>query len=84
MRSETQACHVSGVQGGHEVREFYNLDETSDGKVAGAGPRDKGLALETEIGTVYVVAKLFDADWFIHACYDDPSYRASMPSAASC
>jgi hypothetical protein len=61
-----------GFKEADEVREYYGLDEIFEGRVAGAGPWDKGLALETEIGTVHVVKKVFDADWFIHAYYDDP------------
>jgi hypothetical protein len=61
-----------GFKEADEVRDFYNLDELFEGRVAGAGPWDKGLAVETEIGEVYVVEKVFDADWFIHAYYDDP------------
>jgi len=40
-------------------------------KVAGFGPWDKGVAIETAVGTLYGIQKVYDADWFIHAYYDD-------------
>ncbi len=61
-----------GFKEADEVIEHFGLKELFDGRVAGAGPWDKGLELETEIGPVWVVAKLFDCDWFIHGYYDDP------------
>jgi hypothetical protein len=61
-----------GFKEADEVIAHFGLEELFEGKVAGAGPWNKGLELETEIGPVYVVKKLFDADWFIHAYYDDP------------
>ncbi len=61
-----------GFKEADEVREYFGLDEIFEGRVAGAGPWDKGLEIETEIGPVYIVKKVFDADWFIHAYYDDP------------
>jgi len=33
---------------------------------------DKGIPIETEIGTLYGVAKAYDADKIIHVHYDDP------------
>jgi hypothetical protein len=57
-----------------EFREFvpyYELDEYFD-KVSPVTPMMKGVPIETEIGTLYGVAAVYDADWFIHAHYDDP------------
>ena len=34
--------------------------------------RDKGVEIETRLGTLYGVARAFDAERFIHAYYDDP------------
>ena len=60
-----------GFQEANEIRDQFKLDDYF-GEVVGAGPWDKGIAIETEIGTLYCIAKLFDASWFIHAYYDDP------------
>ena len=65
-----RAAMYRGFREAEEVIEHYNL-EKHFGKVIGTGPWDKGVAIDTEIGTMYAVAKLFDADWFIHAYYDD-------------
>jgi len=55
-----------------EMIPYFKLDELFDGKASGTGPFDKGVAIETEIGTLYGLAKVYDADWIIHAHYDDP------------
>ena len=61
-----------GFREADEVIEHYRLKEFFDGKVSGIGPWEKGVPIETEIGTLYGVARAYDADWFIHAYYDDP------------
>ncbi|MEW6441620.1 MAG: hypothetical protein AB1640_11860 [bacterium] len=58
-----------------EAREMiphFGLAEAFGGRVAGVGPFDRGIPIETEIGTLYGLAKVYDADWIIHAHYDDP------------
>ena len=55
-----------------EMIPHYGLDEYFQGRVASAGPFDRGVPIETEIGTLYGLANVYDADWIIHAHYDDP------------
>ncbi|MBU2547250.1 MAG: hypothetical protein KKB20_02465 [Proteobacteria bacterium] len=55
-----------------EIVPFYGLDEHFGGRIASCGPFDRGVPIETEIGTLYGLAKVYDADWIIHAHYDDP------------
>ncbi|MGW8321086.1 MAG: hypothetical protein ACWGSD_05995 [Thermodesulfobacteriota bacterium] len=54
-----------------EVIEHFRLKDKFD-KIRSFGPWDKGVPIETEIGTLYGVARAYEADWFIHAYYDDP------------
>jgi len=66
---------VGAYKGFRESDEFmahFDLKQRFDGKVYGYGPYDKDVAIETEIGTVYGIKKLFDGDWFVHSYYDDP------------
>lgn len=62
----------NGFKEADEVINHFDL-RTYFGKrnVAGFGPWDKGVPIETEIGTMYGIAKVYDGDWFIHAYYDD-------------
>jgi hypothetical protein len=55
-----------------EMIPYFGLAEAFEGRVAGVGPFDRGVPIETEIGTLYGLAKVYDADWIIHAHYDDP------------
>ena len=50
-----------------EIIEHYKLNEYFKGKTAGVRCIDKGIPIETEIGTLYGVAQVYDADWIIHA-----------------
>jgi hypothetical protein len=61
-----------GFREADEVIAHYDLKRIFEGKVYGYGPYDKDIAIETEIGTVYGIKKLFDADWFVHSYYDCP------------
>lgn len=61
-----------GFKEAPEVIEHFKLDQYfGKRKVAGFGPWDKGVGIETEVGTLYGVAKVYDADWFIYGYYDD-------------
>jgi hypothetical protein len=60
-----------GFREADEVIEHYKLNQHF-GQIDGVGPFDEGVPIETEIGILYGVAKAYDADWFIHAYYDDP------------
>ncbi len=61
-----------GFQEADEVRDHFGFDEAFDGKVKGLGPFDRGVEVDTAIGPMYLVQRAFDADFFIHAYYDDP------------
>jgi len=66
---------VGAYKGFRESDEYiphYDLKRRFDGKVYGYGPYDKDIPIETEIGTVYGIKKIFDGDWFVHSYYDDP------------
>jgi len=49
----------------------YGLDTHYKGKAIGVAPIDEGVAIETEIGTLYGLKKVYDADWIIHAHHTD-------------
>ena len=61
-----------GFRESREVIEAFGLDELFDGKLFDFGPYDKGIAIETEVGTLYGIKKAYEADWIVHAYYDDP------------
>lgn len=44
----------------------FGLDEYFDGKAWGVAPIDRGIPIETSIGTVYGLKRPYDADWIIH------------------
>lgn len=50
-----------------EIIRHYKLNEYFNGKALGVRPIDKGVPIETEIGRLYGVARVYDADWIIHA-----------------
>jgi hypothetical protein len=49
----------------------YNLDEHYKGKARGIAPIDEGLAIQTEIGTLYGIKAVYDADWIVHVHNSD-------------
>lgn len=49
----------------------YGLDEYFNGKAIGVAPVDEGIAIETEVGTLYGIRKIYDADWIVHAHNSD-------------
>lgn len=49
----------------------YELDKYFNGKAIGVAPVDQGIPIETEIGTLYGLKKVYDADWIIHAHHSD-------------
>ena len=55
-----------------EVIEYYHLREQFDCEIMGCGPFDEGVEIDTYIGKLYGLKKVYDADWFIYAYYDDP------------
>lgn len=56
---------------GPEIIERYAFDQEFKGQAKGFHMFDKGVPIETEIGTLYGVARAYDADWFIHVHYND-------------
>jgi hypothetical protein len=61
-----------GFRESQEVIEAFRLDELFDGKLFDFGPYDTGVAIETEVGTLYGIKKAYEADWIVHSYYDDP------------
>src|SRR5208283_3679272 len=49
----------------------YKLDEYFNGKAKGVAPVDEGVQIETEIGTLYGIKRIYDADWIVHAHNSD-------------
>ncbi len=49
----------------------FKLDEHFKGKAEGVAPIDRGIPIETEIGTLYGIARVYDAKWIIHAHNSD-------------
>ncbi len=49
----------------------YGLDKHYNGKAIGVAPVDEGIPIETEIGTLYGLKRVYDADWIIHAHHTD-------------
>ncbi len=61
-----------GLKEAEEVIGHFNLREYFNGKVGTTHTYDRGIPIETEIGTLYGLAKVYDADWIIHAPHDEP------------
>lgn len=55
-----------------EVEEFYHLKEMFQCEIVGCGPFDAPVEIDTYIGKLHGIKKVYDADWLIHAYYDDP------------
>jgi hypothetical protein len=50
----------------------YGLDEYyGKGKARGVCPVDEGIPIETEIGTLYGIKAVYDADWIVHVHHTD-------------
>jgi len=60
-----------GLKESKELIQYYKFDQYFNGRATGITSFDKGVPIETEIGTLYGVARAYDADWFIHAHYGD-------------
>ncbi len=61
-----------GIREADEVIEYFDLKEYLNGRVSAMSPFDKGIPIDTEIGTLYGLAKAYDSDWIIHAFHDEP------------
>lgn len=55
-----------------ELIEFFGLDQRFHGKTRGAAPLDHGIQIDTALGPLFGLRKVYDADWIIHTHYDDP------------
>lgn len=55
---------------GEEYIRAFQLDSCFS-NTAAIAPIDKGIPIETEIGTLYGIRKAYDADWIIHAHNSD-------------
>jgi len=60
-----------GLKESKELIQYYKFDRYFNRRATGISSLDKGVPIETEIGTLYGVARAYDADWFIHAHYGD-------------
>ena len=49
----------------------FQLDKYFDGKATGIAPVDRGVPIETELGTLYGIAQAYSAKWIIHAHNND-------------
>lgn len=73
-------CHDIRLRAGvglrfRETEEYiraFGLDtHFGKGKATGVAPIDEGIAIETEIGTLYGLKAVYDADWIVHAHNSD-------------
>lgn len=64
-------CVGWGLTEAREMIPYYKLDSHFD-RIASTFPFDKGVAIKTDIGTLYGLKRVYDADWIIHTCYTDP------------
>jgi len=65
-------CVGGGLAEAREMIPHFRLDGHFKGRIKATGPFDRGVPIETEIGTLHGLARVYDADWIIHAHYDDP------------
>lgn len=55
-----------------EYIKSFGLDQYfGKGKAKGVAPIDEGIPIETEIGTLYGIKAIYDADWIVHAHNSD-------------
>jgi len=54
-----------------EYIQKFGLNDYFQGKALGIAPVDKGVPIQTAIGTLYGIAKAYDARWIIHAHNND-------------
>ncbi len=54
-----------------EYIKAFGLDVAFNGKAKGIAPIDKGIPIQTEIGTLYGLAEAYDADWIVHVHNSD-------------
>ncbi|MEW6523010.1 MAG: hypothetical protein AB1445_05460 [Bacillota bacterium] len=54
-----------------EYIERFGLKADYQGRALGIAPVDEGIAIETEVGTLYGLRRAYDADWIVHAHNSD-------------
>lgn len=54
-----------------EYIKSFGLDKHYKGKAKGVAPVDEGIPIETEIGTLYGIKAIYDADWIVHVHNSD-------------
>jgi|Deesub1362A_J573_1020465.scaffolds.fasta_scaffold04050_2 hypothetical protein len=54
-----------------EYIKAFGLDKHYKGKAKGVAPVDEGIPIETEIGTLYGIKAIYDADWIVHVHNSD-------------
>lgn len=54
-----------------EYIKAFKLDEHYKGRAKGVAPVDEGVAIQTEIGTLYGIKAIYDADWLVHVHNSD-------------
>jgi len=55
-----------------EYIKLFKLDEYFNKKAYGVAGIDEGIMVDTEIGPIPILKRMFDADWIIHAMHNDP------------
>jgi hypothetical protein len=70
-RIRLRFCVGAGLSEARQMIPQYGLDRHFENILA-TWPFDKGVAIETDIGTLYGLKRVYDADWIIHTCYSDP------------
>ena len=61
-----------GSKESNEIISHFNLKEYFNGHVRGISAFDKGIPIETEVGTLYGLAGAYDSDWIVHVGHDEP------------
>jgi len=62
-----RVCTGFRIREPDEIIKHHKLDEYFSRRAQAVRPIDKGVPIETDIGTLYGIAKVYDADWIIHA-----------------
>ncbi|MFO7963760.1 MAG: hypothetical protein R6U50_07560 [Desulfobacterales bacterium] len=61
-----------GIKETDEVIDWFDLKRYFNCPIKTTHPFDTAVSIETEIGTLYGLKKVYDADWIIHAPHDEP------------
>ncbi len=61
-----------GSRESEEIIEYFRIREKFNGRVTGMSAFDRGVPIDTQIGTLYGLAAAYDADWIIHAGHEEP------------